>query len=41
LVYKPFADLIRNDGYTVASNKETLNRTVLQTCDILVIANAV
>ena len=38
--YKPFADLIGNDGYSVVPSKETFTRKVLETCDILVIANA-
>jgi hypothetical protein len=38
--YKPFADLITNDGYRVTSNKEKFQRSVLQGHDVLVIANA-
>ena len=38
--YRPFANLISNDGYIVSPNKEKLTKKVLATCDILVIANA-
>src|SRR5262249_17793905 len=38
--YKPFADLIANDGYVVSPNRENFAREVLQKGDILVIANA-
>ena len=38
--YKPFADLITNDGYQVSPNKEKFVATVLQGYDVLVIANA-
>jgi hypothetical protein len=38
--YKPFASLIRNDGYIVSPNKDKFTKKVLETCDILVIANA-
>jgi hypothetical protein len=38
--YKPFADLISNDGYMVSPNKEKFTKKVLATCEILVIANA-
>ncbi len=38
--YKPFADLITNDGYRVSPNKEKFTRESLQKGDILVIANA-
>ena len=38
--YKPFADLVTNDGYRVTSNKEKFQRSVLQGHDVLVIANA-
>jgi hypothetical protein len=37
--YKPFADLLRNDGYTVLSNDSTFT-TGMQGIDVLVIANA-
>jgi hypothetical protein len=38
--YKPFADLMTNDGFLVSRNAETLNIQTLDRCDILVIANA-
>jgi hypothetical protein len=38
--YKPFADLIRNDGYEVVSNKKTFSRKTLGGYRVLVIANA-
>jgi hypothetical protein len=38
--YRPFANLISNDGYIVSPNKEKFTRNVLEACDILVIANA-
>lgn len=38
--YKPFADLITNDGYGVTPNKEKFSRQSLQGFDVLVIANA-
>jgi hypothetical protein len=38
--YKPFADLVSNDGYRVASNKQTFTAESLKGFDILVIANA-
>jgi hypothetical protein len=38
--YKPFADLVGNDGYTVTPNKEKFQKQTLQGFDILVIANA-
>jgi len=38
--YKPFADLITNDGYEVIPNKEIFQQQALQKFDILVIANA-
>ena len=38
--YKPFVDLISNDGYQVTPNKEKFQRNTLQGQDILVIANA-
>jgi hypothetical protein len=38
--YKPFAELIANDGYKVIPNDEKLSRQVLQKSDVLVIANA-
>src|ERR1051325_2471713 len=38
--YKPFADLITNDGYRVVSNTEKFSEDVLQGYRILVISNA-
>ena len=38
--YKPFADLITNDGYRVVSNKEAVTPATLTEYDILIIANA-
>lgn len=38
--YKPFADLITNDGYQVIPNKEKFRPQSLQGYDILVISNA-
>jgi hypothetical protein len=38
--YKPFADLVTNDGYRVTPNKEKFSRQSLQDFDVLVIANA-
>ena len=38
--YKPFADLVTNDGYRVAPNRAKFTGDVLQGADILVIANA-
>lgn len=38
--YKPFADLITNDGYRVTPNNEKFSRQSLQGFDVLVIANA-
>lgn len=38
--YKPIANLISNDGYMVLPNKEKFTKKVLESCDILVIANA-
>ncbi len=38
--YKPFAELITNDGYQVIPNKEKFSRETLLNGDILVIANA-
>ena len=38
--YKPFADLISNDGYEVTSNKQRFTSETLRGYDILVIANA-
>lgn len=38
--YKPFADLMTNDGFSVTPNKETFQPKTLAGYDILVIANA-
>src|SRR5215813_6887497 len=38
--YKPFADLLTNDGYQVLPNKEKFQESALKGVDILVIANA-
>lgn len=38
--YKPFADLITNDGYQITSNKHKFSAEVLKGFDILVISNA-
>lgn len=38
--YKPFADLITNDGYQVTPNKQKFSRDMLKGYDILVISNA-
>jgi hypothetical protein len=38
--YKPFADLIANDGYQVTPNKEKFSAASLKGFDILVISNA-
>ncbi len=38
--YKPFADLINNDGYHVAVNRKPFTRAALDTFKVLVIANA-
>jgi hypothetical protein len=38
--YKPFADLIGNDGYRVTSNKEKFTPQTLNGYEVLVIANA-
>ena len=38
--YKPFADLVTNDGYRVTSNKEKFAAQSLNGFDVLVIANA-
>ncbi len=39
-LYKPFVDLITNDGYTVVSNKEKFQANTLKDYDVLVIVNA-
>ena len=38
--YKPFADLIANDGYHVVRNRKPFTRPALDTFKVLVIANA-
>ncbi|HKS28575.1 MAG TPA: hypothetical protein VJS44_12175, partial [Pyrinomonadaceae bacterium] len=38
--YKPFADLMTNDGYRIVPNRERLQGGLLSGCRILVIANA-
>ena len=38
--YKPFADLLANDGYRVIPNKEPFTKDVLARVDVLVVANA-
>lgn len=38
--YKPFADLINNDGYNVVSNYKPFTKASLETYKVLVIANA-
>lgn len=39
-LYKPFAGLIENDGYTVVPNKEKFQAETLKGFDVLVIVNA-
>jgi hypothetical protein len=39
-LYKPFVDLITNDGYVVVANKEKFQTSVLAGYDVLVIVNA-
>jgi len=38
--YKPFADLITNDGYRVIENKQKFTKETLKEFDVLVISNA-
>jgi hypothetical protein len=38
--YKPFADLITNDGYQITPNKEKFSAATLKGFDVLVISNA-
>src|SRR6266566_3959112 len=38
--YKPFADLITNDGYQVVPNKQKFSRDVLKGYRVLAISNA-
>ncbi len=39
-LYKPFADLITNDGYHITRNKELFSQKILEGYDILIVANA-
>ena len=38
--YKPFADLLKNDGYHVTPNKKKFTSEALKGCSVLVVANA-
>ena len=38
--YKPLADLLKGDGYTVQPNKEKFTPETLKGCAILVVSNA-
>ncbi len=38
--YKPFAELLRSDGYVVSSNQSAFSAESLKDADVLVIANA-
>jgi len=38
--YKPFADLLRNDGYRVVRNRQPFTKEILSSFKVLVIANA-
>lgn len=38
--YKPFAELLRRDGYRVSANRKRLSMEVMRDIDVLVIANA-
>jgi len=38
--YKPFADLLRNDGYRVVRNRQPFSKETLRSFKVLVIANA-
>jgi S1-C subfamily serine protease len=38
--YKPFADLVKNDGYAVSPNAKKFTAEALKGCAILVVANA-
>jgi hypothetical protein len=38
--YKPFADLITNDGYQITPNKQKFSAAILKGFDLLVISNA-
>src|SRR5271166_5759912 len=36
--YKPFADLVKNDGYAVTPNKQKFASETLKTCSVLVVS---
>ncbi len=38
--YKPFADLLKSDGYLVEPNKRKFTSEALKGCAVLVVANA-
>ena len=38
--YKPFADVLKNDGYSVVVGEKAFNREDLRDVDVLVVANA-
>ena len=38
--YKPLADLLKNYGYTIASNTQKFTAEALKSCQILVVSNA-
>lgn len=38
--YRPFAELLRHDGYRVEPGREPFSAASLESCDVLVIANA-
>src|SRR3954471_3731665 len=38
--YKPFADLLKSDGYAVSPSKQKFTSEALKGCTILVVANA-
>src|SRR5262245_9698150 len=38
--YKPFVDLLSNDGYRVVRNRQSFSKTILNSSKVLVIANA-
>src|SRR5215203_2964517 len=38
--YKPFVDLLLNDGYQVIRSRQTFNKTSLSSFKVLVISNA-
>ena len=39
-VYKPFAELIRSDGYEVIRSREPFSATMLEKGDVLIVVNA-